>query len=308
MCNVGSDLMAPPAADGGPTGAAATWLEPALCATPELLDRMRRHDAWLARVAERQRALSPYPTSVPHMRNVPAETFLDLFYAAGRPLVLEGIAADWPATQSWSPEYLASVIGDAEVTYQGGRNDAADFELAKDRHIRTMPFDRFIATAARNDSGNDAYITAYNSEANQQAFAPLMNDLGQLPYLDGGDGMLWIGPEGTFTPLHHDLTNNLLVQVVGRKQLHLIAPHDTDKLSNRQHVFSGVHDIEDPECLARFPLAGAASSIVIDLEPGDALYIPAGWWHQVRSLSFSVMLTYTNFLWANDAYTDYPGN
>ncbi|MFA7604870.1 MAG: cupin-like domain-containing protein [Novosphingobium sp.] len=44
--------------------------------------------------------------------------------------------------------------------------------------------------------------------------------------------MIWIGPGGTFTPLHHDLTNNLLVQVAGRKQVILLLPADTPNLHN----------------------------------------------------------------------------
>jgi len=83
------------------------------------LEKTVRREAWQARVAERQRALSPYATSIPYMRNVQPKTFLDLFYAAGRPVVLKGIAADWPATQKWTPDYLVSVVGSAEVTYQG---------------------------------------------------------------------------------------------------------------------------------------------------------------------------------------------
>lgn len=262
-------------------------------------------EAWRARVARRQRALA---FDVPRVSGVSADVFLNLFYAPGHPVVIEGLAADWPAVQQWTPERLAQKVGDAEITYQGGRNQAADFELAKDRHIRTMPFDRYIAAVTAEGSGNDAYITAYNSAANQTALAPLTADLGQIPFLDEGEGMLWIGPEGTFTPLHHDLTNNLLVQITGHKRLHIVPPSDTAKLANQRHVFSDVHDITDEACLSRHPEARDACCLEVDIGPGDALFMPVGWWHQVRSLSFSTMLTYTNFLWPNDAYHDFPAD
>jgi len=42
------------------------------------------------------------------------------------------------------------------------------------------------------------------------------------------------------------------------------------------------------------------------IEPGEALFVPIGWWHQVESLDFSVTMTYTNFRWPNDGYRGHP--
>ena len=44
----------------------------------------------------------------------------------------------------------------------------------------------------------------------------------------------------------------------------------------------------------------------ITLEAGEILFMPVGWWHQVKSSTFSVTITYTDFLWPNDAYATYP--
>ena len=48
-------------------------------------------------------------------------------------------------------------------------------------------------------------------------------------------------------------------------------------------------DVEHPD-LARFPLFAKARHFDAILGPGDALFIPKGWWHYVRALtpSFSV--------------------
>ena len=173
-----------------------------------------------------------------------------------------------------------------------------------------MPFDAFMAMIGDEDSeGNDAYITAYNSSSNAAAFAPLQADLGVLDaYLTPGEGMMWIGPQGTFTPLHFDLTNNLLVQLCGLKEFTLVPPHQTRFLYHAQHVFSEVHDLDDPDRLERFPLSAPVTPYEVILEPGDALFVPIGWWHQVRSLEFSAMLTYTNFRWDNLGYAEYPAD
>jgi len=78
-------------------------------------------------------------------------------------------------------------------------------------------------------AANDAYVTAYNAANNRSALSSLDDDLGSIDKIlspDGAypQGMVWIGPKDTFTPLHHDLTNNLILQIVGRKRIILAAP------------------------------------------------------------------------------------
>lgn len=271
--------------------------------------RAGRRD-WLLTVMEEQRRLSVQASGLMRCQNLSSEAFLDHFYAPGRPVVIEGALSGWPALERWTPDYLKETVGDASVEYQGGRTAASDFELAKDRHKRTMPFSAFIDQICADDSGgNDAYITAYNSATNQSALAPLQNDLGRLDaYLTGAPGMMWIGPGNTFTPLHFDLTNNLLIQIVGRKRILLIPPTQTRFMYHHRHVFSDIHDLEDEAAVCAHPLARNLTPYEVVLAPGEMLYIPIGWWHQVRSLDFSVMLTHTDFLWPNDHYADYPAD
>lgn len=270
-------------------------------------DLARRN--WILEVAQSQRLLSPRFQTVPRVGMISSEKFLDHYYAPGYPVVIEGAMSGWPALDLWTPDYLKRAVGSSEVEFQGGRDTAPDFELAKDRHKRKMPFDAFIDLISADGAGNDAYITAYNSGTNQQALDVLNADLGHLDrYLTKGPGMLWIGPGGTFTPLHFDLTNNLLAQIVGTKSLILIPPSEAQKLANHRHVFSAVHDITDPDQLERFPQAAQACQFDVELEPGDLLYIPIGWWHQVAAVDFSIMITYTNFLWPNNGFETFPND
>ena len=56
-------------------------------------------------------------------------------------------------------------------------------------------------------------------------------------------------------------------------------------------------DPEKPD-YDRFPLSRQVQPLEVILEPGDAIYLPSRWWHQVRSLDSSVSL---NFWWAYGA-------
>jgi ribosomal protein L16 Arg81 hydroxylase len=120
-------------------------------------------------------------------------------------------------------------------------------------------------------------------------------------------GMLWIGPGGAFTPLHHDLTNNLFVQIVGRKRFVMAPAMALPNMYNDRHVLSEIGDVKDPSLdLTRHAKLAKVRFHEFILNPGDILFIPVGWWRQVTSLDFSVSVTYTNFLWPNLGHEGHP--
>ncbi len=268
---------------------------------------------WMLETIELQRATSPMVAGILRRSLIDRQTFLDQHYAVSRPVIVSGMLAGWPAL-NWTPEILKQRVGSAEVEYQAGRAANPGFEEAMSSHVRRGPFDAFIDRLAAPDAGNDTYMTAYNAAKNAAALAPLAADLGTLDAFvtsTGGamDGMPWIGAAGSFTPLHHDLTNNLIVQVVGRKKLRLAPPSETAKLGNERGVYSDVRDLDDPNLdLARFPRLKDIRIYDVVLEPGAILFVPVGWWHQVRALDFSVTLTYTNFPWPNHMSQTYPAD
>jgi hypothetical protein len=264
---------------------------------------------WLMATRRKLARLSRQQSGLPAYQTITRQQFLDHHYAAHRPAMIRGEMRDWPALELWTPDYLKAKVGSAPIQYQGGRDAGEDYERNKEAHARRMPFDAYIDLITGDGAGNDAYITAYNNKLNSVALKPLEDDLGFFDEIltrevAQPNGMMWIGPAGTFTPLHHDLTNNLLVQVVGRKRVILVSPDEWPNLYNDRRVFSMVKDlaaIEDP-----FEAARDIGALAFDMEPGDALFIPIAWWHQVRALDFSISITYTNFLWRNDFHGDYP--
>jgi hypothetical protein len=137
---------------------------------------------------------------------------------------------------------LRAAIGSTLIEYQGERLKSDRFEMYKDAHRWEIPFDQFIDLIG-GTTGNNAYITAYNSRRNAAALSALHTDLGFLDKFLSRDvsdphGMMWVGPPGTFTPLHHDLTDNLIAQIVGRKRLKLVPAADVGKLYNHQQYLA----------------------------------------------------------------------
>jgi hypothetical protein len=308
------DVPAPPADDPPEKPAAPATAPPAPEPAAEVaaLKLALAKREWLLETLERQRSLAPAAARIERRAGLSAEEFLERYYAVARPVILVGEMDGWPALAKWTPDYLKAAVGSAVIEFQGGRAANPKFEMEKDRHRGEAPFDVFIDAIVQSGPGNDAYITAYNSERNRQALAPLAGDLGYLDKFLSRDvpwphGMPWIGPAGTVTSLHHDLTNNFIAQLVGRKSLKVLPASEVGRLYNHPHVFSEISDLEAPDLDAeRYPRLPGAKIYDLTLEPGEILFMPLAWWHQVKALDFSVTLTYTNFRWPNDGFSTYP--
>lgn len=120
--------------------------------------------------------------------------------------------------------------------------------------------------------------------------------------------MLWLGGL-TLSTLHFDNYENLFAQLVGEKEFVLCPPHDSSKLvdgrlrkvyaswstedgsfqrsssgiSNESVINYAAYDIDAPtaEYAER---AAKLHRTVVRVCPGEILYLPFGWWHQVRAV------------------------
>jgi hypothetical protein len=74
------------------------------------------------------------------------------------------------------------------------------------------------------------------------------------------------------------------------KRIFLAPPHHDAFLYTREANPLLFGSPVDPEALdaERFPLARQAALVEVIVRPGDMLYVPAGWYHQVRALEFSL--------------------
>lgn len=271
-------------------------------------DALKKRD-WILDCQARSWRQSPNATTVDRQEALAPEIFLRDYYANQRPVVISGLVDHWPALSLWNADYLERKVGrDTGVEAQKGRSSRKDFEIDKLRLRQTVPFSE-IADALRSPlPSNDLYVTANNGAGNRAVFDRIWTDFGPIDgyttAADGNDGYLWIGPAGTVTPFHHDLTNNLLIQVKGRKRVHMVPNWEEARMKQTRRIFSG-WTLEDVQKAAES--GGDTAPILIETEigPGDALFIPVGWWHHVVSLDESYSVLFTDFAWPNDFATPY---
>jgi len=266
---------------------------------------------WLLQTADALGRLDPHYAEEIEVREAPDfETFVKEYYSRMRPVVLKGGIDHWPALKRWTPEYLREKVGHAEVEIQYGRDGDPNYERNARQHKKRILMRDFVDMVVEGGETNDYYMTAGNTKKSLEGIESLFEELGDFhegyrkPESLSRQNLLWFGPKGTFTPLHHDLTNNMLVQLYGRKKVTVYSPFQVPFLYNDKGVFSQV-DVRQLDS-DRFPLFQNAQKLEVILEPGDAIFIPIAAWHVVESLDISISLTFTDFKIDNRFHGEFP--
>ena len=268
--------------------------------------RAQKKRDWILNCQAKAWKMKPAHKEIPRCHQPSPEKFLTDFYANQRPAVLTGLVDDWPALSKWNADYLEDKVGrETLVEAQKGRTKKKNFERNKLQLKSKIPFGELADLLRSGEETNDLYVTANNGSVNRQAFDPLWQDFHPVPGIISddkvNDGFLWIGPKGTITPFHHDLTNNFLVQVKGRKSIHMVPSWEEARMKPVGGYFSdwsleGI--LENPE--------NSPPVLHAEIGPGDVLFIPVGWWHHVVGLEESYTVLFTNFVWDNDFTGGFP--
>lgn len=233
------------------------------------------------RVAIRRAARAlPVIASVPRLGRLDAAAFRARA-AAGLPFLITGVVNRWPLS-ALTPQTLRANFSHLQVRARVG--DYINTAFAPDRAMLDMSMLDYLDLVEGGTHALPPYLG--NLELRE------LNRLCHWPgYFDKmGPPRFWLGPAGTVTPLHCDYDDNIFAQVWGTKRIFLAPPHHDEFLYTSEAnaiLFGSPFDPDAPD-FEKFPLARQATMIECVVNPGDMLYVPAGWYHQVRALTFSL--------------------
>jgi hypothetical protein len=238
------------------------------------------------------------PRTIPRRDPPSSRAALEALLAEG-PVVLRG-ALSAKQLQALSLDALAG-LDDAVLAPAAPVRDGR-VVLDPRRGLRTapVPVADFARRAAAGPTG--AYVAA-DARDLPAALRDLIPTSALLHTAHWRVTKLWVGAAGTTSALHRDLAHNLHTVIEGRKRFWLAAPaHDGDvyPCAPWASVPNGARvDPEAPD-LARFPRFSRVRPWLTDVSPGEALLLPARWWHHVRSEAASVAVN-TFFAWGAHA-------
>lgn len=253
---------------------------------------------------------------------------LDALLAGQQPVIFRGLARDWPLAAAGRESAQAAIdylkrfdAGRPVVGYTGApaiggryfyREDFSGLNFEGQRVSLSAYLD---VVSAHLDAVDPPSF--YVGSTDLDAYLPGLragNDLNLPPPADGADPAMvsiWLGNRTT-AATHFDMSNNLACCMVGRRRFTLFPPAQVENLypgplepTPGGQVVSMVNpSAPDLDRFPRYAEAAAAAEIA-DLEPGDVLFYPALWWHNVEALdAFNAMINY----WWNPtpAFMDTP--
>lgn len=229
------------------------------------------------------------------------------------PVVMRGVVARWPLVAQGRAglepclQYLMGFDGGQPVdavlakpkptrafSYAPGLDG---FNFMRDKRPYAALFEQLWRYSHFPDPPCLAAQSALVSEA-----LPGLEHANVLPLLDAAIApRIWIGNRAT-VPAHFDDSHNIACVAAGRRRFTLLPPQCASLLylgppdyAPTPAPMSVVPDLHraDP---AQFPLLAEAleRAVVAELEPGDAIYIPPLWFHQVEALAphLNILMNY----------------
>ncbi|MFT7129009.1 MAG: hypothetical protein ACI89U_001122 [Gammaproteobacteria bacterium] len=230
---------------------------------------------------------------------------------SSEPVVLRGLVSDWPLVKAGKDsvvsavEYVKNFYTGAPLTaYLGevenkGRvfynDDLTGFNFDRVRVSLTEVFEKLL-----ENQDNPTPPTIYVGSTMVDNWLPGLRAENDLA-LNTRDPLVsvWIGNQST-VPAHYDFPDNIACCVLGRRRFTLFPPDQLDNLYVGPLDFTpsgqpiSLVDFSEPD-FEEFPKFRQAleKAIVVDLEPGDALFFPSMWWHHVESLdSLNILINY----------------
>ncbi|MDR6146909.1 hypothetical protein QE363_002702 [Sphingomonas sp. SORGH_AS870] len=244
------------------------------------------------------------------------DAFRHLVAEPCRPAIIRGAADGWPLRQAASAATLAGYLAGFDAGRQveafiGPRAIAGRYSYCDDLTGFNFRRETMTLRAAieRLTSGAETEESLYIGSVPTEAVLPGLAQANALPFAPPGvSPLIWIGDAST-VPCHYDMMDNIACVVAGRRRFTLYPPDAIGDLyvGPIDHTMAGqpiALAVEAQSGDPRYPRFEQARhrAIMVELEAGDALYMPKLWWHRVEAMGTLNILV--NYWW--DAFPVSP--
>lgn len=241
-------------------------------------------------MASPQFSAAQVPTVVASSHQV-VRTFID----SASPAVFKHDIAKTGVGRLLTPNDLRDAFQDESVTVSVSRGRAFRSKGGSGRRMAFADFATYVENSNRQSSER-LYLSQFPVDTTP---AILGSDVATPSYIPDGSSPvsknLWFGPAGTISPLHFDRSHNLLHQHWGRKHVVMVDPSHSHQLKPGSKNSGSPHVSSLDLVTSGFNIDLSrldAPCLETILEPGDVLFLPAFWWHNVISIDVAISINY----------------
>lgn len=215
---------------------------------------------------------------------ITSEDFKVNYYNTKKPLIISGLAKDWPGFKKWNWDYFIDLMGNIEVgVYDNVKSDSYTPINTADGY---MKFGDYLKKV--KEGPLELRIFLFNIF---QHAPELVKDFSFPDYLMKGFvknyPMLFVGGQGSITHMHFDIDMSHIfhTQFIGKKRVLLFPFEEQYKLYRKPWEvlsmanYANYHESFDYN---NFPAARLAKGYEVILAHGDTLFMPAGFWHHME--------------------------
>lgn len=219
--------------------------------------------------------------------NLDPETFLKEVLPKGRPVILRGLAKNWPCCKKWTPDYFSERFRNYPLIVTNVHSDRGGdiFEISMEKYVET------IKTSSNHYARFSKLMHDHPELKDDFDMKELMSYKHKTDFWVATQ--FFMGPPSTFTHIHCAFINNLFVQAHGRKKWLIFTPHYNPVFMppvDRAPTFRSDQQYERvPADPSVFDHMDYYDFIV---EPGDVLYNPPFHWHYVTNHTMSISLSF----------------
>ena len=230
-------------------------------------------------------------TRVDRVETITKEDFIKKYFKPQKPVVIEGFIEDWPAYSKWSLDYMKEVAGDKKVPLYDDR--PVDYKYGFNEPHATMKMSEYVDLLKKEPTKFRIFLWNILKEVPQLQKDFKFPDFGLR--LMKGLPMLFFGGKNSYTFMHYDidLANIFHFHFEGKKKCILFDQKQNKYLYKIPNSLITREDIDfnDPD-FEKWPALRKVKGYVAELEHGNVLYMPEGWWHYMRYITpgFSMSL------------------
>ncbi|MEG0926066.1 cupin-like domain-containing protein [Chryseobacterium sp.] len=218
---------------------------------------------------------------VQKIKKIVSRTFIDEYMKPKVPVILEDfVDPESPAFKKWNYKYFKEVAGNHQVDIYGSELDSMD-RVASEPITQTS-FSEYLDLIDSTPTEHRLFLF------NLLSIKPeLKND---IFYNDVTNGKIlkWLpfmffGGQGSATRNHIDIdmSHVFITQFQGIKRIWLFPREQSNFMYKLPYNFHSLTNIKNPD-YREYPALLYLNGYEAILQPGETLYIPAGWWHYIQ--------------------------